>query len=186
MNLQVFHLYFTYSIYYLGIRLSQSLSQYDGLEDLYQKSKDICQNFSLLQIGIATFHWDSSKKVYVSRPFNFYLHKQSFVEKYERFQFYQSESMNFLATQGFDFKNNFLYGLNYERLKNKEKCKQNIIGNLGKPQNKFGFFLNEKSENTKTNVLKLVKEFYETPNKNKLEVDCGNPFLARHLSKYFL
>lgn len=89
--------------------------------------------------------------------------------------------MNFLAKHGFDFKNNFIYGLSYERLANKQKCKESCMNN--KPLQRFGFFLDEKSESVKSNVFKLVEDFFETPNKNKFEVNCETTFLARHLMK---
>lgn len=163
-----------------GIRLSQEFNRFDSIEDLYQKNKEICQNYSLLQLGLSAFRWDSIKKAFVARPFNIYLKKESPNYKSKYYQFFQSESMSFLAEKAFDFKENFLNGLNYERIKDKEKCRERI---LQKPSNHYGFYLSSKSENTKTQVLKTVEEFMNTANKKKLEVDCETAFLARHLLK---
>jgi len=88
--------------------------------------------------------------------------------------------MSFLANQGFDFRETFLNGINYEKMKKKEKLHERIES---KPKAKWGFFLCEKSENSKTNVLKKVEEFMNTANKNKIEIDCETAFLARHLFK---
>ena len=119
----------------------------------------------------------------MAKSFNFPLHKQSQSNSNSiNYQFFQSESMSFLAEQGFDFSNTFQNGLSYDRLTNKEKLQDQINK---KPLYKFGFYLCEKSENAKTKVFKQIEEFMQTPNKNKFEVDCESSFLARHLVKYF-
>ena len=163
------------------MRLTEEFNQYDSFEDLYQKNKQVCENYTLLQMGITTFRWDSIKCVYIAQPFNISLHKQSsYMKSSVNYQFFQSECMNFLANQTFDFNENFKNGLTYEKIKNKEKCQEQVSS---KPQHKFGFFLCEKTENTKTNVFKQIEEFLNTPNKKKIDIDCETAFLARHLMK---
>lgn len=163
--------------------MTQEFNQFDSVEDLYQKNKEVVQNYSLLQLGLTTFRWDFQKKAFVARPFNISLKKESPNYKSKYYQFFQSESMSFLAEKGFDFKENFLNGISYERIKNKEKCREQM---MKKHEGHYAFFLCSKTENTKTQVLKKVEEFMNTANKNKMEIDCETAFLARHLMKYIL
>ena len=59
----------------------QYITRCDSFEDVFQKTKQTCINFNIIQFGLATFHWDDSLKQYKAKCFNFFLKKTSSVHK---------------------------------------------------------------------------------------------------------
>jgi poly(A)-specific ribonuclease len=65
------------------------------------------KNYRVIQLGLCTFHteWKNKKPVYIAKPFNFYAFPREGGElgrKHANFMI-NSQSLVFLAEQGFDF-----------------------------------------------------------------------------------
>uniref|UniRef100_A0A671TUH8 Poly(A)-specific ribonuclease PARN n=1 Tax=Sparus aurata TaxID=8175 RepID=A0A671TUH8_SPAAU len=71
-------------------------------------------DFLLFQFGICTFTYDQTKSKYIIKPFNFYIFPKPFNRTSPDIKFIcQSSSIDFLASQGFDFNKVFCNGIPY-------------------------------------------------------------------------
>ncbi|XP_033748844.1 poly(A)-specific ribonuclease PARN-like isoform X2 [Pecten maximus] len=87
---------------------------FDTPEVRYQRVRQGACDFLLLQFGICTFHYDEAKMLYEARPFNFYLFPRPYSRTGPDIRFMcQSSSIEFLASQGFDFNKAFKDGISY-------------------------------------------------------------------------
>lgn len=48
----------------LSIDLLDELTKYDSIEEQYQKTKYLCKNNHILQMGLSLFTWDGKNMVY--------------------------------------------------------------------------------------------------------------------------
>ncbi|KAI4832967.1 hypothetical protein KUCAC02_015901 [Chaenocephalus aceratus] len=81
-----------------GPNVSALTNGLDTPEERYTKLKKHSMDFLLFQFGICTFTYDQAKSKYIIKPFNFYF-------------ICQSSSIDFLASQGFDFNKVFCHGI---------------------------------------------------------------------------
>ncbi|TNM85310.1 hypothetical protein fugu_007581 [Takifugu bimaculatus] len=71
-------------------------------------------DFLLFQFGLCTFKYDQTKSKYIIKPFNFYVFPKPFNRTSPDKKFIcQSSSIDFLASQGFDFNKVFCNGIPY-------------------------------------------------------------------------
>uniref|UniRef100_A0A669F4G2 Poly(A)-specific ribonuclease PARN n=1 Tax=Oreochromis niloticus TaxID=8128 RepID=A0A669F4G2_ORENI len=71
-------------------------------------------DFLLFQFGLCTFKYDQAKSKYITKPFNFYIFPKPFNRTSPDIKFIcQSSSIDFLASQGFDFNKVFCHGIPY-------------------------------------------------------------------------
>uniref|UniRef100_A0AAQ5XSF1 Poly(A)-specific ribonuclease PARN n=1 Tax=Amphiprion ocellaris TaxID=80972 RepID=A0AAQ5XSF1_AMPOC len=71
-------------------------------------------DFLLFQFGLCTFKYDQTKSKYITKPFNFYIFPKPFNRTSPDIKFIcQSSSIDFLASQGFDFNKVFCHGIPY-------------------------------------------------------------------------
>uniref|UniRef100_A0A8C2F2F4 Poly(A)-specific ribonuclease PARN n=1 Tax=Cyprinus carpio TaxID=7962 RepID=A0A8C2F2F4_CYPCA len=71
-------------------------------------------NFLLFQFGVCTFRYDQNQSTYVTKAFNFYIFPKPFSRTSPDIKFIcQSSSIDFLASQGFDFNKVFRSGIPY-------------------------------------------------------------------------
>ncbi|KAF3852591.1 hypothetical protein F7725_005946 [Dissostichus mawsoni] len=83
-------------------------------EERYTKLKKHSMDFLLFQFGICTFTYDQAKSKYIIKPFNFYVFPKPFNRTSPDLKFIcQSSSIDFLASQGFDFNKVFCHGIPY-------------------------------------------------------------------------
>lgn len=61
----------------LNVGYEDRQHDYDTVEDRYQKLKHNCSRMNTFQVGIAAFIWNEAEQVYMCRPFNFYVFKDS-------------------------------------------------------------------------------------------------------------
>ncbi|TNN46190.1 Poly(A)-specific ribonuclease PARN [Liparis tanakae] len=97
-----------------GPNVSALTNGLDTPEERYTKLKKHSMDFLLFQFGICTFKYDQAKSKYITKPFNFYVFPKPFNRTSPDLKFIcQSSSIDFLASQGFDFNKVFCQGIPY-------------------------------------------------------------------------
>ncbi|XP_069342195.1 poly(A)-specific ribonuclease PARN isoform X1 [Eulemur rufifrons] len=87
---------------------------FDTPEERYQKLKKHSMDFLLFQFGLCTFKYDYTDSKYIMKSFNFYVFPKPFNRSSPDVKFVcQSSSIDFLASQGFDFNKVFRNGIPY-------------------------------------------------------------------------
>ncbi|ROJ26346.1 Poly(A)-specific ribonuclease PARN [Anabarilius grahami] len=104
-----------------GPSVSALTNGLDTPEERYTKLRKHSMNFLLFQFGICTFRYDQTQSTYITRAFNFYIFPKPFSRTSPDIKFIcQSSSIDFLASQGFDFNKVFRSGIPY--LTREEEC----------------------------------------------------------------
>ncbi|XP_030635781.1 poly(A)-specific ribonuclease PARN [Chanos chanos] len=86
----------------------------DTPEERYVKLKKHSMEFLLFQFGLCTFRYDQTQSKYLTKSFNFYIFPKPFSRTSPDIKFIcQSSSIDFLASQGFDFNKVFRDGIPY-------------------------------------------------------------------------
>ncbi|XP_051561076.1 poly(A)-specific ribonuclease PARN-like [Myxocyprinus asiaticus] len=97
-----------------GPSVSALTNGLDTPEERYCKLRKHSMKFLLFQFGICTFRYDHNKSTYVTKAFNFYVFPKPFNRTSPDIKFIcQSSSIDFLASQGFDFNKVFRSGIPY-------------------------------------------------------------------------
>lgn len=97
-----------------GPNVSALTNGLDTPEERYTKLKKHSMEFLLFQFGLCTFKYDQSRSTYITKPFNFYVFPKPFNRSSPDIKFIcQSSSIDFLASQGFDFNKVFCHGIPY-------------------------------------------------------------------------
>lgn len=97
-----------------GPNVSALTNGLDTPEERYTKLKKHSMDFLLFQFGLCTFKYDQTKSKYITKPFNFYIFPKPFNRTSPDLKFIcQSSSIDFLASQGFDFNKVFCHGIPY-------------------------------------------------------------------------
>ncbi|KAK7160963.1 hypothetical protein R3I94_003817 [Phoxinus phoxinus] len=97
-----------------GPSVSALTNGLDTPEERYTKLRKHSMNFLLFQFGICTFRYEQNKSTYITKAFNFYIFPKPFSRTSPDIKFIcQSSSIDFLASQGFDFNKVFRSGIAY-------------------------------------------------------------------------
>ncbi|XP_018558109.1 LOW QUALITY PROTEIN: poly(A)-specific ribonuclease PARN [Lates calcarifer] len=97
-----------------GPNVSALTNGLDTPEERYTKLKKHSMDFLLFQFGLCTFKYDQAQSKYITKPFNFYIFPKPFNRTSPDIKFIcQSSSIDFLASQGFDFNKVFCHGIPY-------------------------------------------------------------------------
>ncbi|XP_061130275.1 poly(A)-specific ribonuclease PARN isoform X2 [Syngnathus typhle] len=97
-----------------GPSVSALTNGLDTPEERYTKLKKHSMDFLLFQFGLCTFKYDHKDSKYITKTFNFYIFPKPFNRASPDIKFIcQSSSIDFLASQGFDFNKVFCHGIPY-------------------------------------------------------------------------
>nr|XP_057924007.1 poly(A)-specific ribonuclease PARN [Doryrhamphus excisus] len=97
-----------------GPSVSALTNGMDTPEERYTKLKKHSMDFLLFQFGLCTFRYDPKESKYITKTFNFYVFPKPFNRSSPDIKFIcQSSSIDFLASQGFDFNKVFCHGIPY-------------------------------------------------------------------------
>ncbi|XP_048761264.2 poly(A)-specific ribonuclease PARN-like isoform X2 [Ostrea edulis] len=99
-----------------GLHASSSyyISPLDTPEERYQKLRKGSCDFLVFQVGLCTFCFNKENNKYEARPFNFYVFPRPYSRAAPDCRFMcQSSSIDFLASQNFDFNKVFKEGIPY-------------------------------------------------------------------------
>uniref|UniRef100_A0AAR2JBX7 Poly(A)-specific ribonuclease PARN n=1 Tax=Pygocentrus nattereri TaxID=42514 RepID=A0AAR2JBX7_PYGNA len=95
-----------------GPSVSALTNGMDTPEERYAKLRKHSMDFLLFQFGLCTFRYDQAQ--YLTKSFNFYIFPKPFSRTSPDIKFIcQSSSIDFLASQGFDFNKVFRSGIPY-------------------------------------------------------------------------
>uniref|UniRef100_A0A8B9GSA9 Poly(A)-specific ribonuclease PARN n=1 Tax=Astyanax mexicanus TaxID=7994 RepID=A0A8B9GSA9_ASTMX len=87
-----------------GPSVSALTNGMDTPEERYGKLRKHSMDFLLFQFGLCTFRYDQTQAKYLTKSFNFYIFPKPFSRTSPDIKFIcQSSSIDFLASQGFDF-----------------------------------------------------------------------------------
>ncbi|KAJ3615199.1 hypothetical protein NHX12_018767 [Muraenolepis orangiensis] len=97
-----------------GPNVSALTNGLDTPEERYAKLKKHSMDFLLFQFGLCAFKYDPTASKYIVKCFNFYVFPKPFNRASPDIKFIcQSSSIDFLASQGFDFNKVFCHGIPY-------------------------------------------------------------------------
>ncbi|TTE81772.1 Poly(A)-specific ribonuclease PARN [Bagarius yarrelli] len=97
-----------------GPAVSMLTNGMDTPEGRYSKLRKHSMDFLLFQFGLCAFRYDQSQSKYFTKAFNFYIFPKPFSRVSPDIKFIcQSSSIDFLASQGFDFNKVFRDGIPY-------------------------------------------------------------------------
>uniref|UniRef100_A0A3B4E4I8 Poly(A)-specific ribonuclease PARN n=1 Tax=Pygocentrus nattereri TaxID=42514 RepID=A0A3B4E4I8_PYGNA len=97
-----------------GPSVSALTNGMDTPEERYAKLRKHSMDFLLFQFGLCTFRYDQAQSKYLTKSFNFYIFPKPFSRTSPDIKFIcQSSSIDFLASQGFDFNKVFRSGIPY-------------------------------------------------------------------------
>ncbi|XP_039632480.1 poly(A)-specific ribonuclease PARN [Polypterus senegalus] len=97
-----------------GPSVSTLTNGLDTPEERYHKLRKHSMDFLLFQFGLCTFKYDHTEVKYIMKSFNFYVFPKPFNKNSPDVKFVcQSSSIDFLASQGFDFNKVFCIGIPY-------------------------------------------------------------------------
>uniref|UniRef100_A0A1A7X650 Poly(A)-specific ribonuclease PARN n=1 Tax=Iconisemion striatum TaxID=60296 RepID=A0A1A7X650_9TELE len=145
-----------------GPNVSALTNGLDTPEERYTKLKKHSMDFLMFQFGLCTFKYNETKSKYITKTFNFYIFPKPFNRTSPDIKFIcQSSSIDFLASQGFDFNKVFCHGIPYlnqdeeARLREQTEERRNQHANgLGTPS-----FISPSSSKTPAHVPDEQKDF---------------------------
>lgn len=87
---------------FTGLINGRDVSIFDTPQEYYTTLLNGASDFLLIQYGLCAFYWDDLEKNYKNDAYNFYLFPRGRPGP-EKMFLCQSSSLDFLASQGFDF-----------------------------------------------------------------------------------
>ncbi|XP_066516460.1 poly(A)-specific ribonuclease PARN [Hoplias malabaricus] len=136
----------------------------DTPEERYGKLRKHSMDFLLFQFGLCTFRYDQTQAKYFTKSFNFYIFPKPFSRTSPDLKFIcQSSSIDFLASQGFDFNKVFRSGIPYlnqeeeAQLREQYEEKRNQMNGSGTPS-----YISPSSGKGPVNVPEEHKDFINT------------------------
>lgn len=87
---------------FTGLINGRDVSIFDSPQEYYTTLLNGSSEFLLIQYGLCAFYWDEKENQYMNDAYNFYLFPRGRPGP-EKLFLCQSSSLDFLASQGFDF-----------------------------------------------------------------------------------
>lgn len=145
-----------------GPNVSALTNGLDTPEERYTKLKKHSMDFLLFQFGLCTFKYDQAKSKYITKPFNFYIFPKPFNRTSPDIKFIcQSSSIDFLASQGFDFNKVFCNGIPYLNQEEEAQLREQTEERRNQHANGVGTpsYISPSSSKCPTNIPEEQKEF---------------------------
>ncbi|XP_052759535.1 poly(A)-specific ribonuclease PARN-like [Galleria mellonella] len=166
---------------FTGLMNGRELSMFDTPAEYYTKVLNSSSEFLLIQFGLCAFCFDEAENHYVNEAYNFYLFPRGRPGP-EKMFLCQSSSLDFLATQGFDFNKLIRDGISYmtgpvesrlreallEKQKNYNSAKQLIP-------------IPQEHKQQIRDICERVKQFVNKSEESEMVIDRCNPFIRRLL-----
>ncbi|KAF7689177.1 hypothetical protein HF521_012530 [Silurus meridionalis] len=136
----------------------------DTPAERYSKLRKHSMDFLLFQFGLCAFRYDQSQSKYFTKTFNFYIFPKPFSRVSPDIKFVcQSSSIDFLASQGFDFNKVFCNGIPYlnqgeeSQLREQYEERRNQSNGVGTPS-----YISPTSCKGPVNIPEEHKDFIST------------------------
>ncbi|KAJ9589498.1 hypothetical protein L9F63_017315, partial [Diploptera punctata] len=166
----------------------QDVNAFDTPSQYYSKLRSNCMDFLLIQFGLCIFKYDEEKNKYTHRAYNFYIFPRGQTRSASDSRFLcQSSSIEFLASQGFDFNKLFKEGIPYltqpeeqkmrENLEEKHKSEANSENNLEEPPPPIP--IPDQHVSFIEDVCSKIEQFLESSESEELQLDQCNAFVRK-------
>ncbi|XP_045448596.1 poly(A)-specific ribonuclease PARN-like [Melitaea cinxia] len=167
---------------FTGLINGRDVSIFDTPQEYYTTLLNGASDFLLIQYGLCAFYWDDLEKNYKNDAYNFYLFPRGRPGP-EKMFLCQSSSLDFLASQGFDFNKLIKEGISYMT----EPIETRLRENLTERQNRIlnsendAITIPEEHRNQIEDICKKVREFLKDGTEEEIEIDKCNAFVRRLL-----
>lgn len=135
-------------------------------EEFYQRMKDTCINFSLLQLGLCMFRWQEGQ--YVPTCYNFYLKNNTANgRKANNLMMSQVDCLEFLSKNKMDWKRLFHHGITSTRLSEKATIERKCREGIEEPPKEY-VFLQMQDQLTVQEIMAKIAEFKKSDRKDTI------------------
>nr|XP_021506495.1 poly(A)-specific ribonuclease PARN isoform X2 [Meriones unguiculatus] len=160
-----------------GPSVTALTSGFDTPEERYRKLKKHSMDFLLFQFGLCAFKYDHTDSKHVTKSFNFYVFPKPFSRSSPDVKFVcQSSSIDFLASQGFDFNKVFCSGIPYlnqeeERQLREQFDEKRSQANGAGAQAKCPVTVPEDQRKFIDQVIEKIEDFLQSEEKKSLDLE---------------
>lgn len=176
---------------FTGLRAGQDVNAFDTPSQYYSKLRSGSMDFLLVQFGLCAFSYDKENDKYMHRAYNFYVFPKQQVQSSPDPRFLcQSSSIEFLASQGFDFNKLFKEGISYltqpeeqklrDHLEEKHKsCSNTNSSSPGTEENSYSIPIPDEYVSTVEDACSRIETFLASSEPEELELDRCNAFVRK-------
>ncbi|KAG7303027.1 hypothetical protein JYU34_013035 [Plutella xylostella] len=166
---------------FTGLINGRDVSIFDSPQEYYLRLLNGATEFLLIQFGLCTFYWDEETKQYKNEAYNFYLFPRGRPGP-EKLFLCQSSSLDFLASQGFDFNKVIKDGISYMTEPTESRLRDNLTERQKLYSNDNNIIpIPEENKQHIEDICKRVREFLDERKSDVLEIDRCNAFVRRLL-----
>ncbi|XP_072932243.1 poly(A)-specific ribonuclease PARN-like [Epargyreus clarus] len=166
---------------FTGLMDGREISVFNTPGEYYATLLKGSSEFLLIQYGLCAFYWDEELQQYKNHAYNFYLFPRG-RPGLDRLFLCQGSSLDFLASQGFDFNKLIREGISFmtepdeTRLREALREKQKISN-----QDRDHITIPEEHKKYIDQVCERVRNFLDKNQANEMSVDRCNNFVRRLL-----
>ncbi|XP_032520459.2 poly(A)-specific ribonuclease PARN-like isoform X2 [Danaus plexippus] len=166
---------------FTGLMSGRDVSMFDSPPEYYATLLNGTADFLLIQFGLCTFYWDEKEKQYMNDAYNFYVFPRGRPGP-DRLFMCQSSSLDFLASQDFDFNKLIREGISYMTEPTEAKLREELTEKQKKSANEKDCIpIPEEHKVQIDNICKKVRHFIDFENEDEMEIDRCNAFIRRLL-----
>ncbi|GFG30197.1 hypothetical protein Cfor_10176 [Coptotermes formosanus] len=178
---------------FTGLQAGQDINAFDTPSQYYTKIRSGAMDFLLVQFGLCAFSYDEENDKYMHRAYNFYIFPKPHVRSLPDPRFLcQASSIEFLASQGFDFNKLFKEGISYitqpeeqklrENLEEKHKsksCNSTENSSPGNEENSQSIPIPDEYRPTIEDICSRIETFLAASEPEELVLDRCNAFVRK-------
>ncbi|XP_050560831.1 poly(A)-specific ribonuclease PARN isoform X1 [Spodoptera frugiperda] len=169
--------FFAIDTEFTGLLNGRDVSIFDSPEDYYLRVMNGSSEFLLIQFGISCFYWDEKRNHYLNDTYNFYLYPRGRPGP-DRLFLCQSSSLDFLASNGFDFNKLIKEGISYMTSSTETKLRENLAERqLSYSKEKDAVRIPEENRQQIEDICTKVKNFIEKSTDAEMEINRCNSFI---------
>ncbi|KAJ8730314.1 hypothetical protein PYW07_017352 [Mythimna separata] len=163
---------------FTGLINGRDVSIFDSPEDYYLRCMNGSCEFLLIQFGLSAFYWDEKEKHYMNDTYNFYLYPRGRPGP-DRMFLCQSSSLDFLASNGFNFNKLIKEGISYMTALTETKLRESLT----ERQQTYGtrekdpVRIPDENKQLIEDICAKVKNFIDNTTEKEMEIDKCNSFI---------
>ncbi|CAH0701407.1 unnamed protein product [Spodoptera exigua] len=162
---------------FTGLMNGRDVTIFDSPEDYYIRLMNGSSEFLLIQFGMSCFYWDEKRNHYLNDTYNFYLYPRGRPGP-DRLFLCQSSSLDFLASNGFDFNKLIREGISYMTSTTETKLRENLAERqLSYSKEKEAVRIPDENRQQIEDICTKVKHFIEKSTDAEMEINRCNSFI---------
>ncbi|CAH2037934.1 unnamed protein product, partial [Iphiclides podalirius] len=167
---------------FTGLINGRDVSIFDSPQEYYTTLLNGSTEFLLIQYGLCAFYWNEKENQYMNDAYNFYLFPRGRPGP-EKMFLCQSSSLDFLASQGFDFNKLIKEGISYMT----EPTESRLRDNLTERQKSYSYAekdaitIPDENKQQIEDICKKVRAFLDEKKLDEMEIDRCNAYIRRLL-----